>query len=99
LFQQQQKRSSQVLPQVTETILKYFGRSRIQQALKMTSEDQLQQPSTRTPKTKRRKQKLKADEIQEELRNIDLHGITLESSPFQGGPNSDVVAFKRGFVT
>ena len=82
-----------VLPQMTETILKHFGRSRIQQTLKMTSEDQqqsellklaqqagfqIQQPSKKTPKPNGGGKRLKADQIQAELRNIDLEGITLE---------------------
>ena len=82
-----------VLPQMTETILKHFGRSRIQQTLKMVSEDQqhsellklaqqagfqLQQPLSKTPKPTVGNKRLKADQIQEQLRNIDLDGITLE---------------------
>ena len=82
-----------LLPQMTETILKHFGRSRIQQTLKMTSEDQqqaellklaqqagfqLQHPPRKTSKPNNAGKKLKADQIQEELRNIDLDGITLE---------------------
>lgn len=81
------------LPQMTETILRYHGRPKIQQALKSVSDDQrneqlvqlahqagfhiqANQPRPNKPNNLGKKQK--QDDLRNEVKNLDLEGITIE---------------------